>query len=403
MVPSIKTQAGVTLFIGGKPYSVASGDRSYGEIIDLMKQPDASEEAFLEVIERAARELAESLAVIGDSGVAIRADGLVTLHDKVIDNSLTRRMIQMRAEGFDLVPMARFLANLDQNPSYRARKELYTFLEVGQLPLTPDGHFLAYKIVKADYRDYHSGTYDNSIGQVCRMPRSDVDDDCNRTCSAGLHFCSLDYLQHFGGADGHVMILKINPRDVVSIPADYNNTKGRCCEYEVIAEYSDYRRDHPLPAFTGCVADFEDFEDDDAEEFPVFTVFSFGSDAQIEADLESRGESYADAVRMGERLLAAGSAIRVLIQAEESDEVVRVLTAADRNGETDAAPASYSVFYFSEDFQLEAKLYSSGRSFDDAQKDAQMLLAVGKGAIRVLIQEDQTNKVVRVMTPTDLC
>jgi hypothetical protein len=35
------------------------------------------------------------------------------------------------------------------------------------------------------------------------------------------------------------MILKINPKDVVSIPADYNNTKGRCCRYEVVAEYNE--------------------------------------------------------------------------------------------------------------------------------------------------------------------
>ena len=32
------------------------------------------------------------------------------------------------------------------------------------------------------------------------------------------------------------MLLKINPADVVSIPIDYNNSKGRCCRYEVIKE-----------------------------------------------------------------------------------------------------------------------------------------------------------------------
>ena len=30
--------------------------------------------------------------------------------------------------------------------------------------------------------------------------------------------------------------MKINPRDVVSIPNDYDNTKGRACRYEVIGE-----------------------------------------------------------------------------------------------------------------------------------------------------------------------
>ena len=32
------------------------------------------------------------------------------------------------------------------------------------------------------------------------------------------------------------MLIKVNPRDVVSIPVDYNNSKGRCCKYEVVGE-----------------------------------------------------------------------------------------------------------------------------------------------------------------------
>jgi hypothetical protein len=32
------------------------------------------------------------------------------------------------------------------------------------------------------------------------------------------------------------MILQINPKDVVSIPNDYNRAKGRCSEYLVIGE-----------------------------------------------------------------------------------------------------------------------------------------------------------------------
>ena len=66
------------------------------------------------------------------------------------------------------------------------------------------------------------------------MPRNQVNDDKNQTCSEGLHFCSQEYLGSFGG--DRVMILKINPKDVVSIPSDYNRSKGRACRYEIIAE-----------------------------------------------------------------------------------------------------------------------------------------------------------------------
>ena len=66
------------------------------------------------------------------------------------------------------------------------------------------------------------------------MERNKVDDDKNNTCSTGLHFCGMSYLNHFGGA--RTVIVKINPRDVVSIPTDYDDAKGRACRYEVIGE-----------------------------------------------------------------------------------------------------------------------------------------------------------------------
>ena len=144
------------------------------------------------------------------------------------------RLIQMYQEGFSIEPMINFMENLMQNPSKRAVTELYGFLEKGALPITPDGSFLAYKKVREDYKDCHTGSMDNSVGQIVEMERNQVDDDKDRTCSTGLHFCSQSYLNHFGG--DRTVILKINPRDVVSIPSDYNDAKGRACRYEVIGE-----------------------------------------------------------------------------------------------------------------------------------------------------------------------
>ena len=39
-----------------------------------------------------------------------------------------------------------------------------------------------------------------------------------------------------GGGSSRIMILKINPADVVSIPMDYNRAKGRTWKYQVIDE-----------------------------------------------------------------------------------------------------------------------------------------------------------------------
>jgi hypothetical protein len=129
---------------------------------------------------------------------------------------------------------------LMDNPSKRAVDELYRFLEACDLPITNDGHFLAYKRVRGDFTDIHSGRFDNSVGAKPRLRRNEVDEDSNRTCSHGLHVCSAAYLPHFGSGPGNrVVVVKVDPADVVAVPQDYNNAKMRVCAYEVVEDVTD--------------------------------------------------------------------------------------------------------------------------------------------------------------------
>jgi len=190
-------------------------------------------------------------------------DGDVYFQGRPFANALTDRLLRLLEEELPVEPLCNFLTNLKKNPSKRAVDELYGFLENNSLPLTPDGHFIAYKKVRDDYTDIHSGKFNNSVGQIVEMARNEVDEDKDRTCSTGLHFCSLEYLPQFGGTYGNrVVLLKINPRDVVSIPSDYNNAKGRCCRYEVIAEHDtgDVETRDTTEAFDSVV--YGDFEDE---------------------------------------------------------------------------------------------------------------------------------------------
>ena len=246
----VRTPSSLTILLGSKPYNIASTDKVYAEVLELVKA-NATEADVLSVINRAQAAVQKAAQITPN--IAIQ-NGVVTFKGQSIDNSLTTRMLSMLDEGFDLVPMAKFLENLMGNPSYRAVTELYSFLEKGNMPITPDGHFMAYKAVRADFKDIHSGTMDNSIGRVVEMLRNGVDEDKNRTCSAGLHFCSFEYLPHFACAQGHVVLVKINPADVVAIPADYNDTKGRTCRYEVVGEYEGYYAEGG-PYFTSMVYD----------------------------------------------------------------------------------------------------------------------------------------------------
>lgn len=180
----------------------------------------------------------KSLEDFGSGKVEIKS-GEVYYDGEELHNALSSRLVDMYRDGFPITPMVNFINNLMENPSKRAVDELFGFLEKNTLPITSDGHFLAYKKVREDYKDIYTGTIDNSIGTKPEMRRNKVNEDARNTCSEGLHFCSETYLPHYGSTTktNRVMILKINPRDVVSIPVDYNNAKGRCCLYEVIAEY----------------------------------------------------------------------------------------------------------------------------------------------------------------------
>ena len=222
----------ISAVIDGKSFTVEKDHSNYSKILDSVKNKEWDEFVHL-------TDLAKGLTeyITGDVEIS---DGAIIYNGEVLHNTLTKRILNFMRDDLPFEPLTKFLANLVQNPSYRAINELYDFLEAGELPITEDGCFLAFKNVRADYFDIHSGTKNNAVGQKPEMPRNMVDEDKNRTCSKGLHFCSIKYLPSFvDSTGGHTMILKINPKDVVAIPADYNNTKGRACTYEVIAEYTE--------------------------------------------------------------------------------------------------------------------------------------------------------------------
>ena len=216
----------IVVVIGNNSHTISKTHISYQKVVDAIKADDWD----------TVKDVIEPQKVVinyGQGNVEVQGDTLYW-KGKEMHNALSSRMIEMLQEGFPVEPLINFMDNLMANPSYRAVSELYTFLEKNNLPITSDGHFLAYKKVRANYRDCHTNTMDNSVGQILEMPRNEVDDDQNNTCSYGLHFCIQEYLAHFGGE--RTVIVKINPADVVSIPTDYDFSKGRTCRYEVIGE-----------------------------------------------------------------------------------------------------------------------------------------------------------------------
>lgn len=166
-------------------------------------------------------------------------DGQVFVKGVAAPRVLGDKIVKFSKEFLPVEPLLKFAENLQSNPSFRAVQELYTFLEKNDHAITQDGNFIAYKRVRADFKDIHTGTFDNSPGQVCEMPRNQVNENPNETCSNGLHVANWDYAHTqyanlTGDTSGHMLEVEVNPADVVSIPVDYNNSKMRVCKYRVI-------------------------------------------------------------------------------------------------------------------------------------------------------------------------
>jgi len=255
-VPFMFVDGNLTLVLNNKSYQVLPDHINYRMILDIL--PTASSEELLKVVD-----IEKAVATFSDGLVEIK-NGQVTYEGEVVHGSISKRILEFMSKGLPFQPLVNFLNNLMENPSMQSQKELYDFLEHEHLPITEDGHFLAYKAVRSDYKDKYRGTFDNSVGQVVKMQRAKVDDDRARGCSDGLHAGALNYVAGYGSVESgdRIVIVKINPRDVVSVPSDCNCEKLRTCRYEVVGEYQGELL-KPLYSSDFSYDEHEDYEDDD--------------------------------------------------------------------------------------------------------------------------------------------
>jgi hypothetical protein len=195
-------------------------------------------------------------------------DGSVFVDGDSIQSVVADRIINFLADGVDCLPIFKFITRLQLNPSKRAVDELYTFLEHKHLPLTETGTFLAYKAVRNDYTDKHTGRFFNGVGEVLSMPRNKVDDDKNVGCSYGFHAGTLAYASNFACGSDKLVLVEIDPADVVSIPTDCEFQKLRTCRYKVVAEYERPLDEHVYESRFSTEHD-DDVDEEWDEDYPT--------------------------------------------------------------------------------------------------------------------------------------
>ncbi len=253
MIPYILTDNSLTIVVDGKALTMENSNPSFNEAKKLLSQEKYDELPNLFDTPMAVEKFAE-----GNISVS---DGEVRYGNEVIHNHVVGRILDFMRQGLPYKPLVRFLDKLMDNPSRRAVNELYAFLEHKAMPLTPDGNFLAYKGVRSDYTDWHSGKFSNKVGDENEMSRRNVCDDANIGCSYGFHAGSLDYARQYGNG-GHLMVVEIDPSDVVSVPLDCDQQKLRTAKYKVVSHF-EKKLEEPMCDEYG---DYEDYYEDDSED-----------------------------------------------------------------------------------------------------------------------------------------
>ena len=254
----------ITIFVEGKQHTILATDSNFASAVTAFEASDW--DGLYNILNPA--QVFQNLYAKYEQ-VEVK-HGNVYVNDEPISNLIAGRILDFLAKGVDCLPVFKFITKLNLNPSARAVNELYTFLEHKFLPLTDNGNFLAYKALRDDYTDVHTGKFDNSVDNVLEMPRNKVDDNKEVGCSYGFHAGTLEYARGFRPCNGKLVVVEINPADVVSIPTDCECQKLRTCKYKVVSEYEVPLEDLAYESrFTTDYDDDVDREWDDEDTFSV--------------------------------------------------------------------------------------------------------------------------------------
>lgn len=156
-----------------------------------------------------------------------------------ISTSLTQRIVSAMAEGKDFEFLVKFFERLMANPSYRAVTDFFNFVDHNDIEIDEEGYVIAFRRVRDDYKDFYTGKMDNTPGKTVEMPRNQVNENPDQTCSNGLHIAAKHYIPHYHGGQGRILKVKVDPADVVSTPVDYQSQKCRVSKFVVIEDITE--------------------------------------------------------------------------------------------------------------------------------------------------------------------
>jgi hypothetical protein len=271
-------EANLTAVVNGEMYVATGTHPNFQAIVAGVIAGDESVVELFDPAVTAARRFERLSERVTVSNGDIYFDG------EVVDNALTKQVVSFIDDGIeDFEPLVNFFEKVMTNPQEHSREQLFRWLNRHDFAITDEGNFIAYKGVNTvattdgvEYRSIskgraiadgveYNGAIPNVIGTVVEMPRSEVQHDPSRGCHTGLHAGTWNYASDF--AQGAVLTVEINPRDVVSVPTDCFDQKLRVCRY-LVKEVTTQAYVGSLVKFdTGDLDTYDDEDDDEWGEY----------------------------------------------------------------------------------------------------------------------------------------
>lgn len=219
---------------------------------------------------------AEAVSVVDGDPDQAEAEPYRIAHGDPVEEVVLAAAIRLTNSDADLAPLGAFLRRLERNPSQVSRSQLFGWLKAGGFTLTTDGLIVGYKSVRADGLSAVAGkepvtvqAQDGSVqtvtghvpypvGATVWMARDLVNDDRDSACSVGLHVGTYGYAEHFSE---RMLVVLVDPADVVSVPTDSNAQKMRVCRLYVAARHDGEQITETVIDHIRTVPDFEATED----------------------------------------------------------------------------------------------------------------------------------------------
>lgn len=189
-LPWLVTNRAVTVTFDGESHTVTRPSKLADELLAALKEKDWDKVKVLCSPQEAVNSKSGGLFTVRCGQVFVM---LPTGQEWAVPGGLNTTILSYIEQGLDFDRLVKFAIKLHENPSYRSVQQLFSFIMNTNLTITEDGDFIAYKSVRGDFKDCHTGTFDNSVGSVVEMPRNEVNEDPEQTCSNGLHVATYEY------------------------------------------------------------------------------------------------------------------------------------------------------------------------------------------------------------------